>query len=96
MDVARRDECIAVAKKVADKVRKGYAPAVRGGRSARSVTRRSVSVVTPSARRHAPVVWRMRTGSSAFGIHVGEDRCWVGNQSGDVYALAHDGEVLAH
>ena len=86
----------AAAKKIGEKVRKGYAPAVRGGRAARSVTRRSVSVVTPSVRRHAPVLWRMRTGSAAFGIHVSEDRCWVGNQSGDVYSLAHDGEVLAH
>ena len=84
----------AAAKKIGEKVRKGYAPAVRGGRSARAVTRRSVSVVAPSVRRHAPVVWRMQTGSTAFGIHVGQDRCWVGNQAGDVYALAHDGEVL--
>jgi outer membrane protein assembly factor BamB len=86
----------AAAKKVGDKIRKGYAPAVRGARAARAVTRRSVSVVQPSVRRHAPVLWRMRTGSSAFGIHVGDERCWVGNQSGDVYALAHDGEVLCH
>ena len=86
----------AAAKKIGEKVRKGYAPAVRGGRAARSITRRAVSVVAPSVRQHAPVVWRMRTGSTAFGIHVGEDRCWVGNQSGDVYALAHDGEVLNH
>ena len=86
----------AAAKKIGEKVRKGYAPAVRGARAARSVTRRSVSVVAPSVRQHAPVLWRMRTGSSAFGIHVGEDRCWVGNQGGDVYSLAHDGEVLAH
>jgi predicted DNA-binding WGR domain protein len=86
----------AAAKKVGEKVRKGYAPAVRGVTAARSVTRRAVSVVQPSVRQHAPVLWRMRTGSSAFGIHVGEDRCWVGNEAGDVYALGHDGEVLAH
>ena len=86
----------AAAKKIGDKVRKGYAPAVRGQRAARSVTRREVAVVRPSVRQHAPVLWRMRTDSSAFGIHVGEDRCWVGNQAGDVYALAHDGEVLSH
>ena len=86
----------AAAKKVGEKVRKGYAPAVRGARAARAVTRREVSVVRPTVRQHAPVLWRMRTDSSAFGIHVSEDRCWVGNQSGDVYALGHDGEVLSH
>jgi predicted DNA-binding WGR domain protein len=86
----------AAAKKVGEKVRKGYAPAVRGGRAARSVTRRAVSVVRPTVRQHAPVLWRMRTGSSAFGIHVGEELCWVGNETGDVYALNHAGEVLSH
>jgi predicted DNA-binding WGR domain protein/outer membrane protein assembly factor BamB len=86
----------AAAKKLGEKVRKGYAPAVRGARAARSVTRRAVSVVRPTVRQHAPVLWRMRTGSSAFGIHIGEELCWVGNQSGDVYALDHDGEVLSH
>jgi predicted DNA-binding WGR domain protein len=86
----------AMAKKIGEKVRKGYAPAVPGGRAARAVTRRAVSVVAPTVRRHAPVLWRMRTSATAFGIHVGEDRCWVGNQAGDVYALAHDGEVLSH
>ena len=86
----------AAAKKIGEKVRKGYAPAVQGGRAPRSVTRRAVSVVAPTVRQHTPVLWRMRTGSTAFGIHVGEDRCWVGNQNGDVYALGHDGEVLSH
>ena len=86
----------AAAKKIGEKVRKGYAPAVRGARAARAVTRRAVSVVQPTVRQHAPVLWRMRTGSSAFGIHVGDELCWVGNQSGDVYALGHVGEVLSH
>lgn len=86
----------AAAKKIGEKVRKGYEPARPGARAARSVTRRAVSVVTPSVRQHAPVLWRMRTGSSAFGIHVGEDLCWAGNQAGDVYALDHTGRVQAH
>ncbi|MCX5205863.1 WGR domain-containing protein [Streptomyces sp. NBC_00237] len=85
----------AAAKKVGEKVRKGYAPAVRGQRAARAVTRRQVTSVPSTARATAPVLWRFRTGASAFGIHVDEDHCWVGNQSGDVYTLAHDGEVLA-
>lgn len=85
----------AAAKKVGEKVRKGYAPAVRGGRAARAVTRRQITSAPSTARAVAPVLWRFRTGAAAFGIHIGEDRCWVGNQSGDVYTLGHDGEVLA-
>ncbi|MET9887020.1 WGR domain-containing protein [Streptomyces sp. NPDC006430] len=85
----------AAAKKIGEKVRKGYAPAVPGQRVARSVTRRQVTSAPSTARAVAPVLWRFRTGSSAFGIHVDEDRCWVGNQAGDVYTLSHGGEVLA-
>ncbi len=85
----------AAAKKVGEKVRKGYAPAVPGGRAARPVTRRQVTSAPSTARAVAPVLWRFNTGSSAFGIHIDEDRCWVGNQAGDVYTLGHDGEVLA-
>jgi predicted DNA-binding WGR domain protein len=86
----------AAAKKIAEKVRKGYAPAVQGQRAARAVTRRQVTSAPSTARATAPVLWRFRTGASAFGIHVDEDRCWVGNQHGSVYNLSHDGEVLAH
>ncbi|MFG2298260.1 WGR domain-containing protein [Streptomyces sp. NPDC048603] len=85
----------AAAKKVGEKVRKGYAPAVQGQRAARAVTRRQVASAPSTARAVAPVLWRFRTGASAFGIHVDEDRCWVGNQAGDVYTLSHGGEVLA-
>ncbi|GHF47995.1 molybdenum metabolism regulator [Streptomyces mashuensis] len=85
----------AAAKKVGEKVRKGYEPAVPGGRAARPVTRRQVTSAPSTARATAPVLWRFRTGTPAFGIHIGEDRCWVGNQDGDVYTLGHDGEVLA-
>lgn len=85
----------AAAKKIGEKVRKGYAPAVQGQRAPRAVTRRQVASAPSTARAVAPVLWRFRTGTSAFGIHIGEDRCWVGNQSGDVYTLGHDGEVLA-
>ncbi|QES50677.1 molybdenum metabolism regulator [Streptomyces venezuelae] len=85
----------AAAKKIGEKVRKGYAPAVQGQRAPRSVTRRQVASAPSTARAVAPVLWRFRTGAAAFGIHVDEDRCWVGNQSGDVYTLSHGGEVLA-
>ncbi|MBB1261550.1 WGR domain-containing protein [Streptomyces alkaliterrae] len=86
----------AAAKKVGEKVRKGYAPAVQGERAPRPVTRRQVASAPSTARAVAPVLWRFRTGSSAFGIHVDDDRCWVGNQAGDVYTLDHEGGVLAH
>ncbi len=85
----------AAAKKIGEKVRKGYAPAVPGGRAARAVTRRAVGSAPSTARAVAPVLWRFRTGSAAFGIHVDEQRIWVGNQAGDVFTLDHGGEVLA-
>ncbi|MEU6483622.1 WGR domain-containing protein [Streptomyces sp. NPDC046887] len=85
----------AAAKKIGEKVRKGYAPAVPGGRAPRAVTRRQVASAPSTARAVAPVLWRFRTGSAAFGIHVDEERCWVGNQAGEVYTLAHGGEVQA-
>lgn len=85
----------AAAKKVGEKVRKGYAPAIRGQRAARSVTRRQATSAPSTAHSVAPVLWRFRTGSAAFGIHIDEDRCWVGNQAGDVYTLSHGGDVLA-
>ncbi|GHG28383.1 molybdenum metabolism regulator [Streptomyces filamentosus] len=85
----------AAAKKIGEKVRKGYAAAVPGGRAARSVTRRAVGSAPSTARAAAPVLWRFRTGSAAFGIHVDEDRIWMGNQAGDVFTLDHGGEVLA-
>ncbi|MEO3755236.1 WGR domain-containing protein [Streptomyces sp. B6B3] len=85
----------AAAKKIGEKVRKGYAPAVPGHRAPRAVTRRQVASAPSTARAVAPVLWRFRTGSSAFGIHVDDERCWVGNQAGDVYTLDHDGDVLA-
>lgn len=85
----------AAAKKVGEKARKGYAPAVPGQRAPRAVTRRQVTSAPSTARAVAPVLWRFRTGSSAFGIHVDDDRCWVGNQAGDVFTLDHNGDVLA-
>ncbi|APU16834.1 MULTISPECIES: WGR domain-containing protein [Actinoalloteichus] len=82
----------AAARKLAEKKRKGYGPAVRGVRQRRAVTRREI-VSTRSSANQAPVLWRFDSGAAAFGIYVDDDHAWVGNQSGDVYTLAHDGTV---
>ncbi|SEL91375.1 WGR domain-containing protein [Streptacidiphilus jiangxiensis] len=82
----------AAARKIGEKVRKGYAPAVRGVRQRRAVTRRQI-VSAASTARQAAVLWRFRSGASAFGVFVGEEHAWVGNQKGDVFTLTHDGEV---
>ncbi|MFC1444053.1 WGR domain-containing protein [Streptacidiphilus sp. N1-10] len=82
----------AAARKVGEKVRKGYAPAVRGVRQRRAVTRREM-VSSRSTARQAPVLWRFSSGAPAFGVFVGEEHAWVGNQRGDVFTLTHDGAV---
>jgi outer membrane protein assembly factor BamB len=82
----------AAAKKIGEKVRKGYAPAVKGVRQRRPITRRQI-VSTHSTARQAPVLWRFASGAAAFGIFVGDDRVWIGNERGDVYTLTHDGSV---
>ncbi|WP_440098283.1 WGR domain-containing protein [Streptosporangium sp. H16] len=82
----------AAAKKINEKVRRGYAPAVQGVRQRRAVTRRSVES-TRSTATQAPVLWRFASGAAAFGIFVDSERCWVGNQRGDVYTVTHGGTV---
>ncbi|MEW9527744.1 WGR domain-containing protein [Microbispora sp. NPDC049125] len=82
----------AAAKKVGEKLRKGYAPAVRGVRTRRPVTRRTIAS-TRSTAQQAPVLWRFDSGASAFGVFVDEEGCWVGNQRGDVYTVTHSGTV---
>ena len=58
-------------KKIKEKRRKGYEDAVMGVRQKRSVTRRSVEEVKPvTGAKKAPVLWRMKTGSSAFGVYA--------------------------
>ncbi|USX52257.1 WGR domain-containing protein [Lentzea sp. HUAS12] len=89
------DEAKAVSaaeKKIGEKVRKGYAPAVKGQRQRRAITRREITSVRSSARQ-APVLWRFASGAPAFGIFIGEDEAWVGNENGDVFTLTHDGRV---
>lgn len=82
------------AKKIGEKVRKGYAPAVIGQRAKRSVSRRvMVPASAPTSKTLAPVLWRYRSGSPAFGIFVDGDRCMVGNESGVITTLTHQAEV---
>lgn len=81
------------AKKIGEKVRKGYAPAVLGGRAKRPVTRRQI-VSSRSTATRAPVLWRYASGSPAFGIFVDDDVCMVGNESGLITTLSHGAEVL--
>ncbi|MET8053011.1 WGR domain-containing protein [Streptosporangium sp. NPDC005286] len=82
----------AAAKKINEKIRRGYAPAVQGVRQRRTVTRRSVESARSTATQ-APVLWRFASGAAAFGIFVDSERCWVGNQRGDVYTVTHGGTV---
>ena len=82
----------AATKKIQDKLRKGYAPAVRGERARRAVTRRQITS-TRSTAAQAPVLWKLATGAPAFGIFVDDERCWVGNERGDVFTVAHGGAV---
>ncbi|MBT8226457.1 MAG: WGR domain-containing protein [Dactylosporangium sp.] len=82
------------ARKIGEKVRKGYAPAVPGVRQKRAVTRRQI-VSSRSTARTAPVLWRYRSGTSAFGIFIDDQVCLVGNEAGLVTTLAHDAQVVA-
>jgi outer membrane protein assembly factor BamB/predicted DNA-binding WGR domain protein len=100
-------------KKINEKIRKGYEPAVRGVRQKRAVTRRSSlldayaapaphpsgarggrrAAASASPTNRAPVLWKFDSGACAFGIFVSDEACWVGNESGHIYALRHDGSV---
>jgi len=80
-------------KKINEKLKKGYEHAVMGVRQKRSVTRRQVTS-TASTAKQAPILWKFNTNSPAFGIFIDTDRCWVGNQRGQVFALDHHGQVL--
>ncbi len=80
-------------KKINEKLRKGYEVAVMGVRAKRAVTRRQI-VSNKSSAQQAPITWQFATGSPAFGIFVDKNRCLVGNQAGQIFALSHDGKVL--
>ncbi|BAY99550.1 WGR domain-containing protein [Tolypothrix tenuis PCC 7101] len=80
-------------KKIKEKLAKGYEPAVMGVRQKRSVTRRAVTSTTSTAQQ-APILWKFNSNSAAFGIFIDGNRCWVGNQAGQVFALNHQGQVI--
>ncbi|RQX01200.1 WGR domain-containing protein [Micromonospora inaquosa] len=82
----------AAAKKIGEKVRKGYAPAVPGVRQKRTVSRRQI-VSTRSTARTAPALWRYDSGAPAFGIFVDGQHCMVGNEHGVITTLDHDARV---
>ncbi|WP_327031503.1 PQQ-binding-like beta-propeller repeat protein [Micromonospora ureilytica] len=82
----------AAAKKIGEKVRKGYAPAVPGVRQKRTVSRRQI-VSTRSTAHTAPVLWRYDSGAPAFGIFVDGQHCMVGNEHGVITTLDHDAQV---
>jgi predicted DNA-binding WGR domain protein len=79
-------------KKINEKVRKGYEPAVAGVRAKRAITRRQVTS-TRSTAKQAPVLWRFNSGHPTFGIFINQAYCWVGNQAGHIFALDHQGQV---
>ena len=70
-------------KQIESKRKKGYSAARQGVRKKRAVLSGK-----------APVLWTFKTGSSALGIYVDDERVWVGDQAGKVFALDHDGKVL--
>ncbi len=79
-------------KKLNEKRKKGYEEAVIGVRQKRSITRREI-VSNRSTANSAPVLWQFASGASAFGIFIDEQRCLVGNQSGQIFSLTPDGKV---
>lgn len=80
-------------KKINEKLKKGYEHAVMGVRQKRAVTRRQITS-TASTAKQAPILWKFSSNSAAFGIFIDHERCWVGNQAGQVFALDHNGNVL--
>lgn len=79
-------------KKIKAKNRKGYEEAVQGVRKKRAITRRAITSTRSSAK-NAPVLWKFKTGRSAFGIYVSDEACWVGNEAGQIYSLDHQGQL---
>ncbi len=43
---------------------------------------------------NVPAIWRFETNSSAFGIFVDDEGCWMGNQNGQVFQLDHNAQVI--
>ncbi len=83
-------------KKVQEKVKKGYAPAVMGVRSKRAITRRTTESKPSLIKHKLPILWKFQTEAAAFGIYIDDRNCWVGNEKGDVFRLNHQGELTLH
>jgi len=81
-------------KKLNQKRKKGYAEAVMGEREKRPITRRSTESKRSTAKNYSPLLWKFKSGASAFGIFINAERCWVGNQDGSVFVLNHNAEVI--
>src|SRR5262249_11281891 len=88
------------AKKVAEKLKKGYEHATKGARAKRPITRRSDVIAAAAAKRpkgqrttNAPLLWKFDTGKSALGIFIDSERLWVGNEDGVVFALDRELQV---
>jgi outer membrane protein assembly factor BamB len=80
-------------KKIEEKKHKGYEDAVMGVRQKQPIRRRQGTSSSSSAK-PAPMLWEFKTKASAFGVFVDAERCWLGNEAGNVYALDHDGKVI--
>lgn len=80
-------------KKLNEKRKKGYEPAVIGGRQKRALTRRQI-VSSSSTAQQAPILWKFDSDSAAFGIFINVNHCWLGNQAGRVFLLDHSGQML--
>lgn len=94
-ELASPEKALAEAqKKLREKTRKGYAPAVMGERKKRTVTRREISSGQSTAHQ-APLLWKFKSGDQAFGIFVDDQRCWVGNQGGSIYSMDLEGNSLS-
>ena len=70
-------------KKIGEKIRKGYAPAVMGAAQKRAVTRRGDRQRPLHRQAAAPVLWRFDSGAAARSASSStRQRCWVGNEDG--------------
>lgn len=80
-------------KKIRQKKSKGYAPAKKGVRKKRPITRRHIESYASTSKK-SPLLWKFNSGAPAFGIFVDENHCWVGNQNGSIYCLDHNADVV--
>jgi predicted DNA-binding WGR domain protein len=80
-------------KKIKQKLKNGYEPAIMGVRQKRPITRRQIESKKSTAK-PAPLLWQFDSGAPAFGIFIDPNHCWVGNQNGSVFVVSHEAQVL--